>query len=193
MSPTSEARQGSSRPFSGGPFGRLAGETGTAVVEFALIAPVLFLLVIGILDFGRALNYYNDLTQLAGQGARAAAVDRNPDGTTVGTADANCAASPQTVQCQLAKTYPTTGELKSGIAVCLGTLNTSTNQIDGSMLPPIGSAVTVRTKYRFHFLPIVNLGTLTLSATQSEILEQTPTPNMGGNVTASGGPDACAP
>src|SRR5262249_11331792 len=56
-------------------------ERGTAVVEFALVAPLLFLLVFGIIEFGRILNAYNQLTQLAGQGARAAAVNRNPDGT----------------------------------------------------------------------------------------------------------------
>ena len=69
-----------------GPSRRLSGarrlarsERGTAIVEFALIAPLLFFLVFGIIEFGRALNYYNDLTQLAGQGARAAIVSRNPD------------------------------------------------------------------------------------------------------------------
>src|SRR5262249_49943164 len=55
-------------------------ERGTAVVEFAVIALPLCLIIFGILDFGRALNYYNDVTQLAGQGARAAAVNENVDG-----------------------------------------------------------------------------------------------------------------
>src|SRR6266853_249605 len=74
-------------------------EDGPAVVEFALIAPLLFLLVGGVIDFARALNYYNDLTQLAGQGARAAIVASNPDGTGPATATS--------VQCQLVKTYTT--------------------------------------------------------------------------------------
>ena len=43
------------------PRGRFRGfrrdERGTALVEFALIAPLLFLLLFGIIDFGRALNY----------------------------------------------------------------------------------------------------------------------------------------
>ena len=52
-------------------------------MEFALIAPLLFLLLFGIIDFGRALDYYNQVTQLAGQGARAAAVNRNPDGSPI--------------------------------------------------------------------------------------------------------------
>src|SRR5690242_281830 len=83
---------------------RLGSERGTAVVEFALIAPLLFLLVGGIIDFARALNYYNDLTQLAGQGARAAIVASNPDGTGPNTATS--------VQCQLVKTYTTSPELR---------------------------------------------------------------------------------
>ena len=76
-----------------GPSRRLSGarrlarsERGTAVVEFALIAPLLFLIVFGIIEFGRILNDYNQLTQLAGQGARAAAVNRNPDGTAIAAA-----------------------------------------------------------------------------------------------------------
>src|SRR5262249_25698707 len=73
---TGQAPERLSRPR--GRFGVLRrDEGGTALVEFALIAPLLFLLIFGIIDFGRALNYYNELTQLAGQGARAAAVNRN--------------------------------------------------------------------------------------------------------------------
>ena len=120
--------EGPSRRFSG-TRGLARSERGTAIVEFALIAPLLFFLVFGIIEFGRALNYYNDLTQLAGQGARAAIVSRNPDSTAVGTANANCAANNQTIQCQIAKTFPTDNQLKTGMSVCLGTLNTSTGVI----------------------------------------------------------------
>jgi Flp pilus assembly protein TadG len=51
-------------------------EAGTAVVEFAVIVPLLLLIVFGILDFGRALNYLNDSTQLARAGARWAIVNK---------------------------------------------------------------------------------------------------------------------
>src|SRR4051794_9750084 len=43
-----------------------------AVVEFALIAPVLVLLTLGILGFGRAFYTYIDLTNAARAGARLA-------------------------------------------------------------------------------------------------------------------------
>jgi Flp pilus assembly protein TadG len=183
--------EGPSRRFSG--TRRLArSERGTALVEFALIAPLLFFLVFGIIEFGRALNYYNDLTQLAGQGARAAIVSRNPDSTAVGTASANCPANNQTIQCQIAKTFPTDGELKSGMSVCLGTLNTSSGQISTpATTPTIGAPITIRTKFPFHFLTNLFGASITLTSTQTERLEAQPTWG-GGNVGATG-VNACAP
>jgi Flp pilus assembly protein TadG len=61
----------------------LHGESGVAIVEFALVLPLLMLIVVGILDFGRALNYWADTTHLASEGARLAAVDRIPAGTSL--------------------------------------------------------------------------------------------------------------
>jgi Flp pilus assembly protein TadG len=58
-------------------------ENGQASVEFALLLPLLLIVLIGVLDFGRAVNYYNTLTELAAEGARSAAVNVNPDGTPV--------------------------------------------------------------------------------------------------------------
>jgi len=57
----------------------LRDQRGVALVEFALVLPVLMLILMGIFDFGRALNYWNDTNQLAADGARLAAVGRNPD------------------------------------------------------------------------------------------------------------------
>jgi Flp pilus assembly protein TadG len=169
----------------------IRSERGTAVVEFALIAPLLFFLVFGIIEFGRALNYYNDLTQLAGQGARAAIVSRNPDGTAVGTANADCPANNLTLQCQIAKTYPTDNELKDGISVCLGTL-----QPDGSIAtnttPNIGDPVTVRTRFNFHFLTTLFGATIKLTSTQTERLEAPPTWQEGEVAGPSSDGSACA-
>jgi Flp pilus assembly protein TadG len=132
----------------------LHSERGTAVVEFALVSLPLFLILFGILDFGRALNYYNDLTQIAGQGARAAAVNRNPDG---GAADAN-------FQQQLVDRADTS-ELKKGISVCI------------SQMPvAAGDPVTVKASYVFKFIPLVQKATLTLSTSQTVRFEA-PTPS----------------
>lgn len=62
---------------------RIAGrdpEGGAALVEFALVLPVLLVLLLGMLDFGKAFNYWIDQTHLANEGARWAAVNKNPGG-----------------------------------------------------------------------------------------------------------------
>lgn len=50
--------------------GGSAPDRGATAVEFALLLPVLLLLVFGIIDFGRALNAQITLTQAAREGAR---------------------------------------------------------------------------------------------------------------------------
>lgn len=45
-------------------------DRGAAAVEFALLLPLLLLLLFGIIDFGRALNAQITLTQAAREGAR---------------------------------------------------------------------------------------------------------------------------
>src|SRR5438874_1762965 len=53
-------------------------ERGQALVEFALLAPLFFMLVIGIIQFAVAFNFWFDLQRLANQGARSAAVNCGP-------------------------------------------------------------------------------------------------------------------
>jgi TadE-like protein len=56
-----------------------ADEGGVALVEFALVLPLILLLLFGMIDFGKAFNYWNDETHLSAEAARAAAVNRCPD------------------------------------------------------------------------------------------------------------------
>jgi hypothetical protein len=48
------------------------GQRSQALIEFALISPVLLLLLFGIVDIGRAVFYYDTLNHAAREGARAA-------------------------------------------------------------------------------------------------------------------------
>src|SRR5258708_19290597 len=53
-----------------------APDRGAAVVEFALLLPLLLLLLFGIIDFGRALNAQITITQAAREGARLDALNQ---------------------------------------------------------------------------------------------------------------------
>jgi hypothetical protein len=53
-------------------------ERGTSLTEFALVLPLLLVLLLGMIDFGKAINYWMDETHLANEGARLAAVNSWP-------------------------------------------------------------------------------------------------------------------
>jgi Flp pilus assembly protein TadG len=139
-------------------------ESGQALVEFALIAPLFLLLVVGIIQFGIGLNYWLDLNRIANQGARWAAVDKYP----------NCNGVPATPGCGVPET-PTNPTLKSYLEsepVSGGLQPTAT--ICFETTPTVGQAVTVRVESPFTFLPIMDLGTITLRGKATMRIEQTP-------------------
>ena len=53
-------------------------ERGQALVEFALVLPILLILLLGILDFSRAVAAYNSVSNGARSGARVAIVNQDP-------------------------------------------------------------------------------------------------------------------
>jgi Flp pilus assembly protein TadG len=57
---------------------------GAALVEFAIVAPVFFLILFGIIEFGRAIMVQEILTNASREGARLAVLDSpNPTATQV--------------------------------------------------------------------------------------------------------------
>ena len=61
-----------------GPAERRPCDRGAAAVEFALVLPVLLLVLFGMIDFGRALNAQIMVTQAAREGARLGALGVAP-------------------------------------------------------------------------------------------------------------------
>lgn len=57
----------------------MRGNRGQAGVEFALMLPILLLILLGIADLGRAFYYTSAVASAAHGGAAAYAVDRNAD------------------------------------------------------------------------------------------------------------------
>ena len=56
--------------------GRFRGRKGQSLVEFALILPVLLLVLFGVFDFGRAIYAYNAVSNSAREGGRTAVVNQ---------------------------------------------------------------------------------------------------------------------
>jgi Flp pilus assembly protein TadG len=87
---------------------RLRGEEGASAVEFAIIAPLLFMLLFGILGFGLAFLQVQSIRTAVREGGRAAAV-----GATVkGVRDKTVAASSGSIpsgQASLVEVSPSSG------------------------------------------------------------------------------------
>ncbi len=64
---------------------RLLGDRGSAAVEFAIVVPVLLLLVLGTVELGRLFYFQNTITNAARVGARTMAIEApaaNPNAVT---------------------------------------------------------------------------------------------------------------
>ena len=57
---------------------RLSDERGQALVEFVLLLPIFLVLVFGVIEFGRGLNYWIDVTHLSNEASRYASVNYWP-------------------------------------------------------------------------------------------------------------------
>jgi Flp pilus assembly protein TadG len=122
-------------------------ETGQSLVEFGLVVPILCLLILGILDFGKAMNYWHDMTHVANQIARQAAVNS----TQLRSTAEECA--------QLES-----GELRSGSSH----VDPATITITSTRL--LGEPVTVQVSTSYHWLPLFG-GSWTIKGKASMRLE----------------------
>jgi Flp pilus assembly protein TadG len=90
---------------------RLSDARGVALAELALVLPLLLVLLLGMLDFGKAFNEWIDETHLANDGARLAAVGYP---AVVGACDGSTAANPNTCLTQYIRNSADLTELKTG-------------------------------------------------------------------------------
>ena len=154
---------------------QLADETGVALVEFVLVLPLLLVLLLGMIDVGKAVNYWNDETHLANEAARFAAVDnsptKNPDGTPTAKS-LNAAILGQADTTEL-KNGGTTS-LPAAETICIWFPNKHTPVVAGDYAA--GQPVQVVVTAQYHWLGyLVGKGLLptsTLRATSTMRLEQ---------------------
>lgn len=140
------------------------------MVEFALMAPMLFLVLFGIIDFGRATFYSNEITNAAREGARVAILASNPCNTQVANPSGNCTTSSG-----------------SGVTVCQAVMNEANlipganwnNCVDGtsrmSAVPPCAApTVDCSLNANLAYVEVDSLASCTTTATQSS--RDTPRP-----------------
>lgn len=126
---------------------------GQGLVEFALILPLLLLIFMGIVDFGRAIYAYNSVSNAAREGARLAIVDQR-----IGAGGAYLAAIEAANQATALGLDPTNS------TQVLVTFPTSTT------CPAISAGCPARVRVQYYFSPITPiigriLGPLTVGST----------------------------
>jgi Flp pilus assembly protein TadG len=159
---------------------KLADEGGVALVEFALVLPLVLLLLFGMIDVGKAVNYWNDETHLANEAARFAAVDNSSDPNWAGN-KTNAAYKINTA----VKNHADSAELKTGgthsisspgVRICLWFPNNTITTDDPARDHRVGDPVQVVVTAQYNWLGyLVGQGVRarsSLTATSTMRLEQ---------------------
>ena len=140
---------------------------GQALVEFALVLPIVLLLMMGVFDFGRAVFAYNSLSNAAREGARVAIVDQTVNGgVPVGATEA----ANQATGLGLVPSDPNQVKVKYLLPDLTG---------DCSITRDLGCVAEVTVKYQFRAItPIIGniVGPINLSATTQLPIEFTKPP-----------------
>jgi len=143
---------------------------GQALVEFALVLPVLLLMLFGIIDFGRAIYAYNTLANASRAGVRVAIVNQNGPG--VGCASGTAGTPPDS-------TKVSAQDCAVQAAVALGPVTAAVsyrNLTDTAACSPVqvGCLAVMTTTYQFRpITPVISslVGVIDLASTSKEPVE----------------------
>lgn len=158
---------------------RSAGERGQAILEFALVVPLLAALVLVFVSFGKAIYYYVELTNVASEGAREASVNLPNASTPLPGGGTNLT----TYLCQQ---FGTGSELYKGSGTVTAAKVTLSYPDVGNQ--NVGEPVKVDVSTAYSWFPFMNLGTVTIDGSATERLEQPTT----GNTQLTSGSGTCS-
>ena len=100
---------------------RLRDEHGATAVEFAMIVPLLLVLVLGIAEFGHAFQVQGTLSAAAREGARVMALQNDPAAARTAVRAASPTLDPMVTNAQITVTpstgCPTTGTTAQNVRV----------------------------------------------------------------------------
>jgi Flp pilus assembly protein TadG len=142
-------------------------EGGQALVEFALVLPLLTLLLFAMLDFGKGYNYWNDANHLTAEAARFAVVNRKPDPLSVATLQTQIRLQADTAELRNG------GDSSTAAQVCVAFPNGTSN---------VGDPVRVTMTFTYDFLPLVGFASKEISTSSIMRLEAAPTNYTAGCV-----------
>jgi hypothetical protein len=156
---------------------RLRDARGQSVVELAVALPVFLLILLGVMDFGKALNYWITETQVSAEGARRAAVNCAPTTGGCGTGSASLQ--------NYVKSQIKIGELKNGASICVS--------FDGTVdQKKVGHPVKVTVSTSYNWLPFLErfggIGRITLRDSSTMRLEAPSTANSSDDIKPGGQP-----
>lgn len=184
--PSPEARLPTA--WAGSRLQRLKGEDGNSLLEYAFVAMLFFIMLLGIIDFGRALYAYHFVSHAAREATRYAAVHGstcNSDGScSIANPDTGPALSTNTVIQDYVQSIVPSGLDSSKVtttpnwptppepAVCTTDPTTlgCNCYVTATQNAP-GCTVEVQVQYAFPFLyPFIHTGTLNLSSTSEMVI-----------------------
>jgi Flp pilus assembly protein TadG len=136
---------------------RLRREDGASAVEMALLAPLLFILVFGIIEFGFAFLQVQSIRAAVREGGRAAAVGASRPDVQAKTVAASSGSIPSANQGNVSVSYPSgatncnSNNIGSDVTVSFPTsvLNSGAGIVVAiPMLPDIHITPTIRAQFR---------------------------------------------
>ena len=135
---------------------------GSPAVEFALIAPLLFLVLFGIVTFGIAINNYIELTDSVRSGGRALAIARASTTPYTSTVSAIDASAPNLTAASISIVVTVNGTPCATDTLCATALSTAA----GDTSTVTASYPCNLTVMQFNFAP-----NCSLSATTNDLIE----------------------
>jgi Flp pilus assembly protein TadG len=148
---------------------RRRGDRGQAILEFAMVLPLLAALVLLFVSFGKAVYYYIELTHVANEGAREASVNL-PNSTTPLPGGAT------SLSTYIRQQFGTGSELYTGS----GTVSAAAVDIcyPDKLAPTpaaaraVGEPISVKVSTHYSWFPFMNLGTFTITGSATMKIEQ---------------------
>jgi Flp pilus assembly protein TadG len=146
---------------------------GQALVEFALVLPVLLVILLGTVDAGRLIFAYNSVSNAAREGGRTAIVNQTP-------VEVREKAAQQAAALGLPSTDPggcpaTGGPTTQPTGICFVLRNRDESGPCPGTTPQIGCTAVVAVKWEYRAItPIIGdlIGPMSVSATTRQLVEK---------------------